>query len=419
MTFQAPSKSLTPRDYQFIVLVTIAIIIVSTALIFANLAIEGGGGDFFVHWVGGRSFMFDKIEPYGGEVAARTQFLVYGSPAKAGEEPYFLDTPFHILLLYFPFSLFSSPLLARAVFTSVLELALAGIPLLGLRLLERKMPRTIDILIILFGAVNFYSIQAIYSASPVLLLGLIYVGILLSLRAETDELTGALLAVSLYYWEVGAPFLLLVVFRIYEEKRRRVLAGFFMLSFILFATSFLLYPDWIIPFLRASVNNWRAEFGYNLHSIFDHFWPDRGSSYAWMVIIALIFLLGREWSAVQKAEYGRFYWVAGLTLTITPMLGFRTEMEHLAVLIVPLVIVVSVLLERWSKFGAGLAVIFILIMLIVPWAVYLFGRIPFGRTAEELLFLFYPTFTLIALYWVRWWVFRSPRTWVDTVGRYK
>ena len=324
MAFQPPSKSLTPRDYQFIVLVAVAIIIVSTALIFANLAIEGGGGDFFVHWVGGRSFMFDGIEPYSGEVATRTQSLVYGSPAKAGDEPFILDTPFHILLLYFPFSLFSSPMLARAVFTSVLELALVGIPVLGLRLLERKMPRAIDILIIILGALNFYSIQAIYSANPVLLLGLIYVGILLSLRAGTDEITGALIAISLYYWEVGAPFLFLVVFRVYEEKRTRVLAGFVMLSFILLAISFLLYPNWIIPFLRASVNNWRAEFGYNIHSIFSHFWPDQGSAFAWMIIVGLVFLLGREWSAVRGADYARFYWASGLTLVATPLLGFRT-----------------------------------------------------------------------------------------------
>ena len=48
-------------------------------------------------------------------------------------------------------------------------------------------------------------------ASPVLLLGLIYAGILFALRAEQDELAGALMAVSLYYWEVGGPFLILVV----------------------------------------------------------------------------------------------------------------------------------------------------------------------------------------------------------------
>ena len=94
-------------------------------------------------------------------------------------------------------------------------------------------------------------------------------------------------------------------------------------------------------------------------------------------------------------------------------------MEHLAVLIVPVIIVGSVVLERWSKYGPGLAVVFISIMLIFPWVVYIFGRFPNGKAAEELLFLFYPTFTLIALYWVRWWVFRAPRPLVDMSGRYK
>jgi hypothetical protein len=420
MTFKSPSKSLTPRDYQLIVLVVIAGLIVITALIITNLAIKGGGGDFFVHWVGGRSFLFDRIEPYSGEIATRTQYLVYGTPARAGEKPYFLDTPFPILLLYFPFSLFSNPLLARAVFTSVLELALVGTPILGSRLLERKLPSVIALFIILFGAINFYSIRAIYSASPVLLLGLIYAGILLSLRAETDELTGALLAVSLYYWEVGAPFLFLVMIRIYDEKRRRVLAGFFMLGFILLAISFLLYPAWIIPFLRASVNDWRAGYGYNLFSILGHIWPDHGRAFAWVIIIGLVFLLGREWNAVRGADYARFYWTSSLTLAATPLLGFRTEMDHLAVLVMPVIIVVSVVLGRWPKFGHIVAVTIISMMLVFPWLVYFFGPIPATGLAEELIFLFYPTFTLIALYWVRWWVFREPRTWVDmTSNRYK
>lgn len=384
-----------------------------------NLAIKGGGGDFYVNWVAGRSFMFDRIEPYSGGAAARTQALAYGSPAGAGDEPFFLDTPFHILLLYFPFSLLPQPELARAVFTLILEMALVGIPLLSLRLLEVRMPGWFSILMILFAVLNFYSIQAVFSASPVLLLGLAYIGILVSLRLEADEIAGALMAISLYYWEVGAPFLVLVMFRAYKQKRARVLAGFFMVSFILLAISFLLYPDWIIPFLRASVNNLRAEFGYNLLTVFDHLWPDRGRAYAWMIIIALAVLLGREWSIARGADFARFYWTAGLTLTVSPLLGFRTEMEHLAVLVVPVVIIVSTVLERWSGSGLGLAAAYISLMLALPWAVYLYGRFPKDWVTGELLFLFYPVVTLISLYWVRWWIFRAPRTWVDMKDRYK
>ena len=83
------------------------------------------------------------------------------------------------------------------------------------------------------AAFNFYTYQAIREANPVLILGLIYAGILFSIRADLDEVTGALMAFSLYYWEVGGPFLVLIVLRMYFEKRQRVLAGFFMAGFIL------------------------------------------------------------------------------------------------------------------------------------------------------------------------------------------
>ncbi|MDO8753127.1 MAG: hypothetical protein Q7J80_04465, partial [Anaerolineales bacterium] len=102
MTFQPPSKSLTPRDYLFIALVVTIVMIVSAALVAVNLTFTGGGGDFYVHWMAGRAFLFDKIDPYTSQIPLRVQELVYAGSAQAGDEPYILDTPFHLLLLYFP-----------------------------------------------------------------------------------------------------------------------------------------------------------------------------------------------------------------------------------------------------------------------------------------------------------------------------
>src|SRR5258706_15589071 len=107
---------------------------------------------------------------------------------------------------------------------------------------------------------------------------------LASIRAETDEVTGALIAVSFYYWEVGATFLFLVVLSMYYEKRFRVLAGFFMLTFVLLAISFLFYPDWIISFFRAAANNLRADFGFSIFTALKHIWPNFGESFAWVIM---------------------------------------------------------------------------------------------------------------------------------------
>ena len=412
-TFQPPQKSLTPRDYQFIALVIVIFIGVCVALVFANLTLKGGG-DFYVHWVGARAFLFDKIDPYGGEVPARVQKIVYESAAKAGNEPYILDTPFQILPFYYLFSFLSDPKIARAIFTLILELALFALAILSLRLTEWEAPRIFTLLFIFFAVFNFYTFQAIYEANPVLILGLLYIGILFTYREELDELTGALMALSFYYWEVGLPFLVLVFLRVYYEKRTRVFAGFFMLSFILFFISFLTYPNWIVPFARATVNNLRADFGYNIHTIFAHLWPAQGAILAWIFTGTLVITLGYEWSLARSGDNRRFYWTACLSLAAAPLLGFRTEVEHLSVLIIPLALIFAIIHDRWQRFGNGLIILLMVIIFALPWALYLFSVSRFGA---EIIFLFLPISTLIGLYWIRWWAIRPPRILSDLASR--
>jgi hypothetical protein len=415
-TFQPPSKSLTARDYLFIALVVIVFLAICAVLIFANLTLKAGG-DFYVHWVGARAFLFDKIDPYSGEVPARVQQLVYGKSAQAGDEPYILDTPFQILLFYYPFAFLSNPVFARAIFTLILELALFALAILSLRLTEWESPRIFTYLFIFFAVFNFYSFQAIYEASPVLILGLFYIGILFALRAEMDEVAGALMAFSLYYWEVGGPFLFLIFLRVFYEKRTRVFAGFFMPCFILFFVSFLSYPSWVIPFLRATVNNLRADFGFNVRAIFLHIWPSQGGVLAWILIAALVIVLGYEWSFARSGDFRRFYWTSCLSLAVAPLLGFRTEMEHLAVLVIPLALIFSIVYDRWYRIGSGLTVLLMLAIFTLPWALYFFAVNRFGLIAREMTFLFLPLSTLIGLYWIRWWAIRPPRILSDFATR--
>ena len=176
----------------------ILFIAISTGLVFANLTLKGGGGDFYVHWVAGRGFFFEnikhgkyqaqtedkivegvlqRIDPYSARIPARVQKLVYDDSAKAGDEPYILDTPFQILPLYFPFALFSDPVLARALFTLILQLAMFVLAILSLRLTEWEAPRLLAVLFVILAVLNFYSIQAVYEASPGVLLGRLYAGI--------------------------------------------------------------------------------------------------------------------------------------------------------------------------------------------------------------------------------------------------
>jgi hypothetical protein len=406
-TFQPPSKSLSPRDYQFIALVTVIFLVICAALISANLTLKGGG-DFYVHWVASRAFLFDRIDPYGAEVPARVQQLVYGAAARAGDEPYILDTPFHLLPFYYPFALFSDPIVVRAVFTLFLELGLFALAILSLLLTGWESPRMFALLFAILAVFNFYTFQAIYEASPVLLLGLFYVGILFAYRAEADEVAGALAALSFYYWEVGLPFLILLFWRARYQQRNRVFAGFFMFTFILLFLSFLTYPSWIIPYLRASLNNLRADFGFNIRDILIDFFPAQGEALGWILTIGLFILLGYEWNAAISGDFRRFYWASCLSLAAAPLLGFRTEMEHLAVQVIPLALIFAIVHDRWRRFGNSLTLTLILIIFTFPWLFYFLDLTRSETIARELTFVFLPLSTLVGLYWIRWWAIRPP-----------
>ena len=419
MNFQPPSKSLTTRDYIFITVVVILFLAISTGLWFANTSLPNGGGEFLRHWSGSRAFLFEQMDPYSAYVPEVVQKLVYDGKAGNGDDPYILDTPFHLLLFYFPFSLLSDPAIARAIYTLILEWALFALAILSLRLTGWEAPRWFVVLFFLVAVVNFYSFQASVDASPVLLLGLFYAGILLSLRYEQDELTGALMAVSLYFWETGLPFLILIAWLAYKQKRTRVLAGFFMLTFILLAVSFLVYSNWIIPYLRAGMNALRTDFGFSIITVFENLIPSYGEYFAYAVIALLVIALGYEWNASLYGDERRFYWVACLSIAAAPLLGFRTEYENLAILIIPLTFFLATVYDRWSRFGTLLTFLMLLLVLLVPWALYLFSTPVLEDISKEIIFLFLPVFTVLGLYWIRWWAIRPPRVWADSLTRNK
>jgi hypothetical protein len=190
-----------------------------------------------------------------------------------------------------------------------------------------------------------------------------------------------------------------------------------MLSLLLFFVSFLIYPDWLIPFLRATVNNLRADFGFNVHAILINLFPAQGRTLGWILTIGLFILLGYEWSVAREGDFRRFYWVSCLSLAAAPLLGFRTEMEHLVVLVIPLALVFAIVHDRWRRIGNGLTILLMVVIFVVPWLLFFLSMTRSYKFASELTFLFLPISTLIGLYWIRWWAIRPPRIFSDLANR--
>jgi hypothetical protein len=415
--FQKAPNRLTQRDIGFLIVAAILVLLVLYILVatnnyLANLWPEGG--EFLLLRTGGRAFLFDRVEPYSGAVPATVQEQVYGHPVGNGEDAYILNIPFYLLIVFFPLALFPEVLVTRVFWLALSEIALVGFLYLSFRLIERRIPVIFIGLIIVSGISSYYMYLSLFEGSPVFLLGLAIVGILVALKSGHDEFAGALMVLAGFQLEIGGPFLIFVALWVYWEKRWRVFAGLGMLATVLLVISFLWYPGWVLPFLRAAWNSLRMGFGFSTHDILVQHWPSFGNSLSWFVSAGIILTLGFEWFTVRGKNFNHFLWTACLTLALTPLLGQHVEMEFLFPLTLPIILLAVISRERWKKLGDGVSFLLLWCFSGLPWLLEIHGAPEWiGLEKGEALFLFWPVFAVIGLYWIRWWMIRPPRTWLD------
>jgi hypothetical protein len=421
---------LTRNEISLLSLVGFVALIVVSVLIGVNIGISRsvrGGGEFYSPWNGARMFLFQHVNPYNLDVADRSQQLAYGHAADSGQNPYYLTIPFFLLPIYFPFAVISDtlfvifpskfvvdPTIVRGLWLFLNEAALLGIVFLILRLIEWSPPRIFLIAIFLLSVFSFYSDSALLDGAPAIFLCLIYWGILYALQNQYDELAGALLALTFFRWEIGFFFLALVFWRVYYEKRFRVFYGFGMLMAILLIAAFLMKPDWVLPFLQSSRADIRSAYGFTSTATLLRLLPAFDAHYSWIIPVGLILLLGFEWYAARGRDFRHFIWTACLTLAITPLIGFRTELSNLVVLVPCLVLIFATVAARWRG-GYWLNALLYLIVLLLPWGLFIRSVIFQSLFYQDLLSLFFPVFTVLGLYWTRWWFIRPPRTWLDHI----
>jgi len=421
---------LTPNEISLLSLMGFVALIVVSILIGANIGLSRsvkGGGEFYSAWNGARMFLFSHVNPYNVEVAQRAQLLAYGHAAAAGQNPYYLTIPFFLLPIYFPFALISDimpaafpsrfavdPSIVRGLWLILNEGALLATAILILRLIEWSPRRFFLVAFFLLSIFSFYSVSALLDGTPVIFLCLLYLAILYALGSERDELAGALLVLTFFRWEVGLLFLVLVMWRIYSEKRFRVFYGFSMLMIVLLIASFLLNPAWIIPFLQSSLTDLRVAYGFTSGAILARLWPAFDMRFFWVIPIGLIILLGVEWHASRGRDFHQFVWTCCLTLAVTPLLGFRTDLSNMAVLFPSLALIFATVVERWSH-GYALTGLLYLIVLLLPWGLFIRSVFFQSQFYQDLLSVFFPIFVVAGLYWTRWWYIHPARTWLDAV----
>ncbi|MCZ2289030.1 MAG: glycosyltransferase 87 family protein [Anaerolineales bacterium] len=406
------------RDLSTLLALTLLGLVLAAGLVALNWQLTrqfGSGADFLPAWNGARAFLFEDADPYGKALAERTQIEFYGRVARPDEFPFALDVPLPLLILFIPFAFIPDPTWARAVWMALSEAGLVLLVLSSLRLADWEPRRWFSVLLFACALTWFYSVAALLDGSLSILLALALVGALLAMRGFNDELAGFFLAVSAMQWETTLLLWSLLVLAALVVRRWRVFSGIGMTWFVLGAVSFLIKPDWFWPWMRAVAANWRAD-GRLVPARFLEGWlPNFGANLSLLVVSILLLILVVEWfAALRGRDYRRVAWVAALAVALTPLLGFSNTFANLAPLVFSFIFILPFIWERWEKRSYLLLAVVVLLFSAFPHVIRYFS-VP--SSSDALTFLLPPALTFLGLYWVRWYVVRPPRTWLDDARR--
>lgn len=401
----------------------IGVILMAVVLLTGLLALDiylartlPGGEQFFLRWSGARAFLFGEAEPYSSAIAQGAQDLVYGRRALASEYPYVLNDPFHIVLLYVPLALFPDFAVARGIWMALSQIALLWLMYSFIRSLEWEPPNWLFALLMLGGALGYYSLVAYGSGTPAVFLTVLFFGILYALRSFSDELAGALLFLTFYQWEVGALFFLFILVFVIANRRWRVFYGFGMALAVLLAVSFLAYPGWALPYARAVLSDWYRSGNLTFGYYASRWFPDAGSFVELWLVLLLMVIVFLEWLVAVGSHYRRVVWTACLSLAVTPLTGFAVFPSNHIVLLPSLILIIMLIWERWTRQRVWITLLVLLASFLVPFWLYSQAAAGAPRLYSDLLTVLPPIASLLGLYWMRWWAVRSPRTWADQIG---
>jgi hypothetical protein len=418
MTFRDIRKSRKWLSIEEIRLLLLALILL-VGLVVLNIylaRILPGGEQLFLRWSGARAFLVEQIEPYSTTIAERVQNVAYGRQAFSGEYPYMLNDPFHIVMLYIPLALFSDFSIARGLWMLLSEAALMALLYSFIRSLEWEPPRWLLFALAVFGIFSYYSLTALGSGTPTTILVLLFFLILSSLRSFSDELAGALLFLVAYQWEVGALFLLFVIVFMIANKRWKILTGFGMSLALLLAISFLAYPGWGLPYFRGVLTDWYRGADLTFGHVAATWFPNARFSIGFWTSLLFGIILFLEWLGSVGSHYRHIVWTICFSLAVTPLMGFAIFPSNHVVLFPALILIVMLVWERWIRHRTWLTLLILALAFFIPFWLYVRVLAGYPGIYADLLTVLPPIMTIIGLYWMRWWAFRSPRTWFDQIG---
>ncbi|HEX5807916.1 MAG TPA: hypothetical protein VFY25_04570, partial [Anaerolineales bacterium] len=157
----------------------------------------------------------------------------------------------------------------------------------------------------------------------------------------------------------------------------------------------------------------------SLGHIVSVWFPDARFSIASIISIVLAIMLFVEWVASVNTHFRRVVWTAALSIAATPLMGFAIFTSNHVALLLPFLLILALVWERWHRRRVLYTLLVFLLVLSVPFGLYLRSVYIYDPLMTDVITVLPAVAAVVGLYWMRWWALRSPRTWSDRLGEYR
>jgi hypothetical protein len=402
-----------------IVLTLLLICLVIAGLTYANLRFSNlypGGNDFLARWNGARYWLVEGISPYDERVSLDTQQKIYGhaaDPSKGEDKNHFVY-PLPSMLFFGLFGLLDYPL-ARALWMTALEFSLIGLAIVGLRLADWKVPLWKATILILFSLLWYHALRTVIIGQFAAINALLIALSLLLIKQKQDFIAGFVLSLSIAKPQMSFLIIPYVLIWALSVKRWELWWGTLSGLVIQMGVSLALMPDWPAQMLRQVFDypNYTA-IGSPL-SIIANAMPGIGRPLNIFLHVIFLGYLLIEWVISLRKDTPHFMWTALLTLVITNMVVVRTATTNYVMLLPVLFYIFAIWEERWKTAGQFFMWLSLAVLGVGLWVLFIVTVQ--GNIEQSIMYLPLPFFSLLGLWWVRWWAIRPPRLMMEELGK--
>jgi hypothetical protein len=403
------------REILRIFVVLILVVGAIAGLVYANarlLSSVHAPDEFLVLWQGTHSFVKEGASPYVKKVSnivdreLRQEIVDPEIRARYTRFQY----PLFSTLFVIPFAL-TDYQSARLAWMTLLELCLIATAFVSLRLLDWGGSLLTNIVLVVFSLFWYYGARAILVGQLSALVGLLLILAIWFVQQGQDIVAGVLLAFSLIKPQLSFPLILFVSLWAVSTDRRDLLYSILATLGVLVLAFMVLMPRWPLDMLSQWLNspsliNPGSALGL-LASKLPGIQPQLNIFLHALAIAYLLF----EWYLAWGKQDRRFLFAALVTLTVAQLIILPANTTNMTVLIVALYAIFQVWKERWKWGGRFLMWLVLLLALVGLWAIFITTST--GIVEPTVLYLITPMFTLLGLWWIRYWFIQPPRVYVE------